>query len=1233
MPKTGWLSWKKLRGLPLGIFLFLACSFLGIVLGSIEEDKQWYVKKTLDFREKLREKEARTMQLLEEIVQQDISPPDLHSLSEDEGIYLFVYKKDTLIEWSSARVPMPQYCFDDDFLLDIMKLRNGWYRVMRKSHGDYSAIGLILIKRDYFINNEFLVDGFVEDFGLDQAVQLSMDPMASDFHVTDAYGRFLFSLVFDPDGAGKLRFASLAGFCLLLALFALLYVLYSLGDLRFFRKRPAAHILLFLSAVLLLRWLNLQFRFPSVLYELPLFNPEVFASSALLPNLGDFLIHIVLLTAFLALVFINFSKFKFRNQEVQATGAWILGFGTIAAAFSYLVHHLIRTLIFDSNISFDLSNILDLSAYSFIGFSLITLLMVDYFIIVHFCSKMLARIRRPALHTLLLLTLIPFLAVAALGFLADNLDLPALLLPYFIYLAVMWVHFRPKPVFDFYAFVPSLILFSGFATYLLWQLNTSKEREQRKVLAVKIAEEQDHVAEFLFLEAADAIRKDPVVRHHLFTNQHFYPYEFFERIAQRYFAGYWSKYALVIMPVDQFELDAVEHDDWDADPEIAEYEDAIRNHGIPTASPELFFLGNAFGKVSYIGKIRIIKIEEQDTIVKYIYLEFISKMVTQVTGFPELLLDQSVTRPVHLGNYSYAIYKEGLLTVSGGNYTYPMDNAMFGATGPDMEFKDISGHSHLVYRINPLRTVIISLPHPRFLDVLNPFAYLLLYFSAILFLIFSYRFYFKNSGKVLRFTLKGRIQLSILLILLVSLVLVGLGIHDYINTQFDRKNRATIEEKVNAILSELKSELEGGTRSLHNRESLNYLLTRYSNIFFTDINLYDAKGMLMASSREAIFNEGLVSRQMDPRAYLEMAIQKQPKYLHKERIGKFEFLSAYAVFRNRNGEVIGYINLPYFLRQNDLREELSSSLLALINIYSLLIVASMMVSLLIANRLTTPLSILQEKISQLRLGRKNEIIDYKGHDEISSLVSEYNRMVKELEQSANRLARSERESAWKEMARQVAHEVKNPLTPMKLSVQYLLKAWEDGKPDFDERLRKFRDSMLEQIETLSAIASEFSYFAKLPETNPVKLNLVQLTENCAEFFKNNEENVEVVVKVEGSDKVFIHADRDQLLRAFNNLIRNAIQAIPSDRQGLVNILIYTDTDNVYVEVSDNGAGIPEEIREKIFAPNFTTKGSGMGLGLAMTRTILENAHGDISFETREGIGTTFLIRLPRLKNA
>jgi two-component system nitrogen regulation sensor histidine kinase NtrY len=1221
---------KRFLGWPLGLLMLVCGGIGGYLAGTPLKDKYWYVQQTHNVRARLAEKEQKTETILHSLVADTrISQQSLRISSklENEGVFLFVYENDRLVFWNTTRVPMPGYNFDDDFLPDILKLRNGWYRVLKDEQGTRQAIGLVLIKHDFFINNEFLRDGFEHAFDLDKSVGISTRHIDSDFHVTDKGGRFLFALVFPESQLGELRYPVWAGAAYLISLLALLYTLFSLRHLRFFRKRPAIHILLFTFIVSAIRIANIYFEYPPVLYDLPLFAPEHFASSKWLPSLGDFLLHALLLTALLILIFLNFSKFQIKLLNEYSIQGWILFFGFIAAGFAFIFHLLIRTLVFDSNISFDLSNILDLDAFSFVGFSLITILLVNYFIIVHFCSKMLARSKRIKTWRLLALTFIPFIPFAAVGYWLEGLNLPALFLPYFIYLAVMNIHFREKVVYDFYSFVPSLILFSGYATFLLWQLNSIKELEQRKVLALKIAEEQDHVAEFLFLDAAEQLRNDRIVRHHLFNHYRSYPYEFFERIAQQYFSGYWSKYALVIMPFDHEELEELNSGSEWADPDLKAYEYSIENYGKPTASPDFYFLDNLLDKVSYLGKIRVEQVSPKgDTMVKYIYLEFISKMVTQVTGFPELLLDENVIRPVHLGNYSYAVYKGKQLHIAAGDYSYLLDSRPFENPTDDLELRMSEGYRHLIYRPEPGKLIVVSLAIPSFLDVLNPFAYLLLYFAVILFLVFSYRYYFENPGRVLRFTLKGRIQLTIFLILLFSLILVGLGIQNYIRKQFERKNKSTIEEKVNAILSELKGELDG-RMEWPDRENMNYMLTRYAQIFFTDINLYKPNGSLWASSREGIFNEGLVSRQMNPRAFRELSQHLQPNYLHREFIGNFEYLSAYAVLRDGKGQVNGFLNLPYFLRQSDLREEISSSLLALINIYSLLIVASMVLSLFIANRLTGPLSILQSNLSRLRLGKENAFIAYKGNDEISGLVDEYNHMVRELGKSAELLARSERESAWKEMARQVAHEVKNPLTPMKLNVQYLLRAWEDKRPDFDERLRKFRDGMLEQIETLSDIASEFSYFAKLPETRKVKMDLKHVIANAIHFYESNEINVQLKLHC-SHEQVMVMADRDQMLRVFNNLIRNALQAIPSGRAGKIDIRISKKEMEWKIEVQDNGLGVPLEVKDKIFLPNFTTKSSGMGLGLAMTRTIIEQSDGQIGFVTEENKGTSFIITLP-----
>ncbi len=266
-------------------------------------------------------------------------------------------------------------------------------------------------------------------------------------------------------------------------------------------------------------------------------------------------------------------------------------------------------------------------------------------------------------------------------------------------------------------------------------------------------------------------------------------------------------------------------------------------------------------------------------------------------------------------------------------------------------------------------------------------------------------------------------------------------------------------------------------------------------------------------------------------------------------------------------------------------------------------------------------------LASVSLGKKSEHLSYKGNDEIGEMVKQYNSMVDELEDSANKLANSEREYAWREMAKQIAHEIKNPLTPMKLNVQQLLKSWKDKAPGFEEKIEIFSKSQVEYIDDLSSIASAFSSFAKLPGTILAEVNLPDQVKTTLELFKDTE-NIEFRVKWPHESKVIIYADKEHINGIFSNLFKNSIQAIPADRKGVINILMEVAKDKVLVSVSDNGCGIPLSLRKKIFTPNFTTKSSGTGLGLSIVKKYVEEANGIIRFESDADNGTTFYMEFP-----
>ena len=340
-----------------------------------------------------------------------------------------------------------------------------------------------------------------------------------------------------------------------------------------------------------------------------------------------------------------------------------------------------------------------------------------------------------------------------------------------------------------------------------------------------------------------------------------------------------------------------------------------------------------------------------------------------------------------------------------------------------------------------------------------------------------------------------------------------------------------------------------------------------------------------------------------------------------------KFFSAYSPVYNQNNRLIGYLNLPYFTRQDEFKKQVSGFIVAFSNLYILLIMFSLIVALLISHKLTAPLLQIENNLKGIQLGKPNAKIEYSGEDEIGRLAKEYNKKVDELAISAELLARSERESAWQEMARQVAHEINNPLTPMKLSIQYLQRIKEKDSKNFDDYFNRVSRTLVEQIDALSLIASSFSDFARMPGIHDELIDLEAKIGELVLLFENtNNVSVSFVKSCEGIIRVV--ADSDQLGRAIINLIKNGIQAIPRDRKGFLKIELYKEDSCAYISISDNGSGIPTELQDKLFEPSFTTKSSGMGLGLAITKKIIENFSGDIWFQSNPESGTTFFVKLP-----
>jgi signal transduction histidine kinase len=532
--------------------------------------------------------------------------------------------------------------------------------------------------------------------------------------------------------------------------------------------------------------------------------------------------------------------------------------------------------------------------------------------------------------------------------------------------------------------------------------------------------------------------------------------------------------------------------------------------------------------------------------------------------------------------------------------------------------------------VDERNTIIVGSPSVTLVDSLISFTYIFA-FNFLLLAFFYLLFTVRLLKPSIQWSFKNRIQYTMVGVLFMTFILICAGTIYFILQQYRDKHNDNLRNTMRSVYIELIHKLEYEVDLLNwsseDYYNLDELLRKFSNVFYTDINLYDREGELLATSRSEIFDRQLLSTRMNRLVYENMTTGSVSEFIHDEHIGGMKYISAYVPLLNSENRFQAYLNLPYFTQSGALTQDVTNLVMAVINIYLILLLVILLVSVILADRITQPLQMIQNRIARLSLSRKNEMIQYDRSDEIRGLVEEYNYMVRELEKSAQLLAQSERESAWREMAKQIAHEIKNPLTPMKLNVQHLQRTIDAGKSD-PEMVERISATLIEQINSLSAIANEFSDFAKMPRARNERINLVTNLKNLLQLYENSS-RAEVTLELGDYKKVFIFADREQLSRVFINLVRNGLQSIPETRKGKIRIQLEVMDDSMArVMISDNGKGIPAGIKDRLFQPNFTTKSGGMGMGLAISHNIVRSLGGRIWFETELEKGTTFFVELP-----
>jgi len=1214
-------------------FILLLAAFVLFVVGIIsatlmregsysQKDARKF-ERTLHMKEGLLKEEFRELGLL--LVNDtstgvlDEKSIDYQELATKNGIYIFYYEDDVLKYWSDHTVPVADR-WRSRMDRPFVSLRNTYYTTVIQPLKGGKLMGMIAVKTHYPVQNEFLVNGFQGDFKLDPEVEIEFFEADGSEPIYNEAGAYLFSLDFSGARHRSPGLKALAVSSLLVSL-----LLFFTGCCSVLRQStgPARYIWLTFITVLIVAGLVAVFThsYPVFLTSTKLFQPEIFASR-FFPSLGALLIFSI------SALLLGGLYYLYGNLEKLKSEPWKRGIATllfIGAALLFLViEQLIRTLVLDSSISFEAHRVTTFTGNTLVGLSVI----IAWFLLLGLVlDKAIFLLRGSAWKPLLYGTVTMALTLlVAHRFPGIQSSWPGWIVLLLMMAGQHYIRYTQTGRIPFSRFVFLVMLISVFMTIRLQESNSINVELKREVELVKLSSEHDPVAEMLFGDMSMAMRNDTVIAR--FLNQDHIDINHvdrvYDRLSRNYFSGYWTKYDLqvtVCRPHDRVYLEPPD-DEWLHC--YSFFDEMILERGMEVPGSDFYYLDNLNGRISYLAAIPYYHADNE----LKVYVELDSKIFSEELGYPELLLDDNFSKFTS-SRFSYARYNEGALIAQDGDFPYRTTCSHYTRKEHEFETLTLDGFDHSIYNVDDRNTIIVGSPSMNLIDYLIFFSYIFAF--NFLLAALGYLYIAVRTFPSFNWSFKNRIQNSLVGILFLTFVLICSGTIYFVVQQYRAEQNDNLRNTMRSVYIELMHKLEF-EEDLTNWSSDSYynldeLLRKFSNVFYTDINLYTRDGYLLATSRAEIFDRQLLSYRMNRLVYENLAQGDASEYIHDEHIGNLRYISAYVPLMNSDNKFLAYLNLPYFTQSGDLARDVTNLVVAVINVYMILMLLILLISVFLADRITQPLRMIQNRIAQVSLSEKNEMIQYERNDEIRGLVEEYNYMVQELQRSAGLLAQSERESAWREMAKQIAHEIKNPLTPMKLNVQHLQRTIAEGKDD-PEMVNRISATLIEQIDSLSAIAREFSDFAKMPRARHTRINLVPKLNSLQQLFESNDKT-KIQIDLGRHQKVYVMADKEQLMRVFINLTKNGIQSIPEGREGLIRVGLETSKDKmVKITFSDNGKGIPEEIRDKLFQPNFTTKSGGMGMGLAITHNIIRSLGGQIWYDTVLHEGTTFYVELP-----
>lgn len=1135
----------------------------------------------------------------------------------------FVYERDSLIFWSDNSFVPPVRWVSTPFSIKLLKTSGGDY-LARKwvIDEDHFLMALLPLYRDYTIQNDYLHPEWNHRIFEDENIDV-LEPNA--LWGTPVYlgERLVFRVRFAQDnlsGHERTRWASVCA--IMLSIVLLIIALYR-GVYKLRVRYPDLSFLLLIAGLWAIRLVMTDADFPGIIVRFPLFDPQNFASSDLNRSLGDLLLNELALLAVCFYLFRNY--YHFVSIKYIRRKRWLRMIFSVCAAgifffawiFPFVV---IQTIYNNSAIVLDISQSLQFDSLRITALLLMVISWLCTFLFAHVFIRSLVCMA-PGKRSLLYLIAGAIIFVV-INILSGQLYISTLwtgLLYFLVVVSMRFYRTLRKVRYSTFAYLFAAIIGITLNSTVTIHHFTRKEKiEAQFRFASNFLVDRDIFAEYLLREVSDKISNDLFIQSRI-TSPFLSKDAIRQKVRQVFLPSYFNKYDIDIMlfgpggnpihnrtPTTFRQLINL----YDKEAFKTEYED-------------VYFISSPTSDVTQRYLI-VSPIVKSGTTLGYVVLQLLLKKVIPDNVYPELLIDNRFQQFYRMQDISYAVYGKDLLYSSGSfNYERSFRRELLG--NPDIHLRGIvhEGYVHVALEDGNNRAAVVSSPTTPWVYVMGNFSYLLvLGLSLLLIFVLVYGLVNVTKGHTLFFS--ARIQLVLNLAFFIPLIVVSITTLRLTSISSQEQLNSEYMDKSKLFGSQLEAELDKFLNSTDvNRVGFENQLTDLAKVFNLEANVYKPNGKLLASSQPLIFENGLIAPYIDPEAWRKMHYGEN-LFIATEQVGSLNYYVSFTLLKSpAKGDVIGVLGLPFFQSLTSIERIQIRVLTNILNVFAGVFMVLIVLSYLVSEWLTFPLRFITSSLSKTTLTKTNQPLRWRANDEIGMMVKEYNQMLYKLSESKAELEQTQRERAWREIAQQVAHEIKNPLTPMKLTLQKLERSIDEGT-DTKDKVKKSLSSLLSQVDILNDIASSFSSFAKMPEPAIQRLELVQLLRRIADLHRQSG----VINFKPATDQVFVQGDEQLLGRIFSNLILNAFQAARPGVLPVVDIKITLHGTMCRLTFQDNGKGINEKVADRVFVPYFSTKRSGSGLGLAIAKQGIEQMGGSISFESKTDEGTTFYIELP-----